>query len=176
MDYKGRTWGSGSFHRTGNSTSSARVSHGCALMIKGICLRTPVEKHSWYSWWSSLECIHRLKYDCSRNRCPSMLSMFLMLKMKTKYFFRSSEYFPHLHRFSPPNLGLSEVCTDLSHWWFIGQESEMSQPKGIFHYVRQLSLTVSSIWNNHLIKTKSFACLIIFEMSSTSWPSSCIGL
>lgn len=86
-----------------------------------------------------------------------------MRKMKTM-FFRSSEYFPHLHRFYP-NLGLSEICTDWSHWGFIGQESEISHPKGILHYVHQLSLTISSIWNNHLIKTKSLVCLIIFEMS-----------
>lgn len=33
---------------------------------------------------------------------------------ENKIFFRSSEYFPNLHRFYP-NLGLSEVCTDLNH-------------------------------------------------------------
>lgn len=87
---------------------------------------------------------------------------------ENKIFFRSSEYFPHLYRFYP-NLGLSEVCTDLSHGGFIGQESEIPHPNGILHYVHHLSLTISSIWNNQLIKTKSFACLTFFEMSVRYW-------
>lgn len=86
---------------------------------------------------------------------------------ENEIFFRSSECFPYLYKFYP-NLGLSEVCTDLSHLGFIGQESEISHPKGIFHYVHHLSLTISNIWNNELIKTKSFACLIILRCQSTT--------